>query len=111
MAISPGMLRYPIELHARDLYADASGYTQDAGGCHIETSAHVRGVKALEGVEAGAEQITETLEFTIRWRSDLDTSMLVRHRGRDYEIERIDPTPYEGRYRRIWAHSIRGVGT
>lgn len=105
-------LKYQIALYARDVETDAGGYTIGNGEPRYlyTVNASVRGVKGLEAVEMGAAQVSETLEFTIRWR-EIDTSMVIVYKGKQYEIERADPAPYEGQYRRIWAHSVRGEGT
>ena len=75
-----------------------------------QTFAAVRGLKASDQVIRDAEQHVESAEFTIRWRDGLDSSMTIRYRERDWEIERVELTPYEGQFMRIWATSSAGTG-
>lgn len=73
-------------------------------------SAAVRGVKGSDQTMRDAEQHVETVEFTIRWRDGLNSAMRIKWHDQDYEIERLEPTPYQGLYRRIWATCTAGVG-
>lgn len=81
-------------------------------GSHVVCRAlsSIRGVRGKDTLEQATEQQSETLEFTTRWRPDVDTAMIVEWRGTRYEIERVDPVPYERQFMRIWAHSLRKVG-
>ncbi len=105
-----GDLKYIVEIVSSLPEQLPSGHYTPAGTTVCQGFAAVRGVKALDGVQQGAEQYSETIEVTMRWRDGIDASMRVKWGGRLYEIERVDPVPYERQYRRIWAHSLRKHG-
>lgn len=108
--INPGVLKYPIEVRKVHRTIVNGSYQDDVPVRVAAMFAAVRGVKASEQTLRDAEQHVETVEFTTRWRDDLDSSMHVHWQGRDYEIERMDPVPYKRLYRRIWATCTVGVG-
>ena len=103
-------LRHPIEI-VTDLPGETEGGHLVPGEAVVcKLCAGIRAVKGQDVLDQGAVQQSETLEFTMRWREGLDTSMRVKWGGRLYEIERIDPVPHQRIWMRIWAHSLRRVG-
>lgn len=109
--MNPGELKHGIVISAPtpELDPKTLGYVPGARTV-FDGRAAVKGMRMGEEVAAGAERLNQMIQFTIRWRSDLDTSMSIRYQGRDYGIEYIDPTPFDRCYMRIRAVYRGGVG-
>jgi SPP1 family predicted phage head-tail adaptor len=110
--MNPGDLRYLIQIvrPVRRKNEQTGAYEkEEVPVCQVRAA--VKGVKGSEGVTAGAEQYTETIQFTIRWRADLSGGMAILWRNKRYEIERIEPVPTDGVYRRIYGVARQGVKT
>lgn len=56
--------------------------------------AYYRQLSAKEFWTSNALNQTEDAVFTINWRNDLDSSLLIKYAGKFYDISRIDD--YEG---------------
>lgn len=109
--VNPGELRYLIAVIEPERVRDANGHYRTTAAREIFLHAAVRAVKAADVLADGAERAQETLQFIVRWRTDLNTDMSVKWRGRLYAIESIDPTPFAGGYMRIRGVSYdQGVG-
>jgi len=110
--MDPGSLIHRITISSSEPKIDPEtlGYTPgDPKICSVRAA--VKGMRASEGLIAGAERLNQLLQFTLRWRSGLDTSMVITWQGQDYDIEYIDPTPFERNYMRIRAIARGGVGS
>lgn len=109
--VNPGELKHQIAVIVPARTRDANGHYATAAAKEIPLHAAVRAVKASDALEYGAARALETLQFIVRWRTGLTTDMRVRWRGRTYDIESIDPTPFAGGYMRIRGVSYdQGVG-
>lgn len=112
--IDPGQLTETIEIVAIERSRNANGRYVTADKHVCTARAHVWSVSGKDEQDAYAETHREHLRFTVRWDGDrlnLNTDMVVIYKKRRYAIERMDVTPYENGYRRIWGISyLEGVG-
>lgn len=109
--INAGKLKHAVTIRKTPRTKGAGGHYVRGEPVPVATVlAAVRGLKATDQVIRDAEQTVESAEFTIRWRTDIDSSMEILYGGRVWEIERLDLTPFEGQFRRIWATTTTGTG-
>ena len=110
--VNPGELRYEIEVVAPERVRDENGHYRTTDAKSVRLRAAIRAVRAADVFEDGAARARETIQCIVRYRRDLNTDMEIRWRGRRYEIESIDPTPFASGYMRIRAVSYdSGVGS
>ena len=73
-------------------------HTQDPEGYSIETLipiappmwAYFRQLSGKEVYAAMSVQAVEEVQFVINWRDDITTRHIIRFRGADYDITRVD---------------------
>jgi len=109
--VDPGELKYNVQILIPTLETDANNHYIKGPDKIISTRAAVRAAKSRDEITDGAERAIETLQLIVRWRTDVTTAAAVNFRGRRYEVEFVDPTPWAGCYMRIRAVSYDvGVG-
>lgn len=109
--VDPGELRYNVQILVPTVQVDENNHYIKGPDKIIHTRAGVRAAKSHDAITDGAERMIETLQLIVRWRTDINTAAAVVFRGRRYEIEFVDPTPWAGCYMRIRAVSYdAGVG-
>lgn len=109
--VDPGELRHVIQIVIPTMQIDANNHYIKGEDRTITARAAVRAIKSSDDMIDGAERVREMLQFIIRWRQDVNTAAAVIFRGRKYEVEFVDPTPFAGRFMRIKAMSYdAGVG-
>ena len=77
-------------------------HTQDPEGYSIETLtpisppmwAYFRQLSGKEVYAAASIRAVEEVQFIINWRDDVTTRHIIRYKGVDYDITRVDP--FEG---------------
>lgn len=110
--VNPGELRYRIRVVSPNRTLDSNDHYTVKPGAELSLHAAIRAVRAEDIIEDGAARARETLQFIVHWRTGLNTDMTIHWRGRTYQIESIDPTPFAGNYMRIRAVSYDvGVGS
>ncbi|MBB6692324.1 phage head closure protein [Cohnella xylanilytica] len=67
--------------------------------------AYYRQASAKEFYEAAATNYRVDAIFHVNWRDDVDSSMMIRFRGEDYNISRIDD--FEGYKRELKIHAYK----
>ena len=67
----------------------------------------VRYLKGRNFYNARAANIKTDIEFTIRYREDLDETMRVSHKGKFYNIEGLIPLDNQKAFMRISAYEIK----
>lgn len=109
--VDPGELKYNVQILIPTRKMDANNHYIKGPDKVINTRAAVRAAKSRDEITDGAERMIETLQLILRWRTDVNSAAAVVFRGRRYEIEFVDPTPWAGCYMRIRAVSYdAGVG-
>ena len=91
-----------MKLKDKKIEIFAVTYAGDPGGFPIETLtpiappmwAYFRQLSGKEVYAAMSVQATEEVQFVINWRDDITTQHIIRFRGVDYDITRVDP--FEG---------------
>ena len=82
----------------------------DEGGYYIPQYEHVHccwaqisRISGTEMVKANADFSEEKVRFLIRWTAaPIDRKMVVRHHGKEYEIEYLNDYGTPGKYLEIW---------
>ncbi len=74
---------------------------------YIKIWAEVRFLRGRNFYAAKAANVKTDVEFIIRHRTDLDETMRVVHKGKDYEIEGITPMDNNSSYMMIRAYEIK----
>lgn len=74
---------------------------------YISIWAEVRFLRGRNFYAAKAANVKTDVEFIIRHRTDLDETMRVVHKGKDYEIEGIVPMDNTSSYMMIRAYEIK----
>lgn len=74
---------------------------------YISIWAEVRFLRGRNFYAAKAANVKTDVEFIIRHRTDLDETMRVVHKGKDYEIEGITPMDNNNGYMTIRAYEIK----
>lgn len=109
--VNPGQLKYTIAVIISDRQVDDNDHYQSREVRRIHLRACIWAVKASDILDDGAARARQTLQFVVRYRTDLTTDMEIEWKGRIYAIESIDPVPYAGLYMRIRGVSYdAGVG-
>ena len=109
--INAGKLKHAITIRKTPRTKGTGGhYVKGTPQTVATTLAAVRSVRASDQVIRDAEQYVESAEFTIRWRTGINSSMEILYGGREWAIERVDLTPFEGQFMRIWATATTGTG-
>ena len=91
-----------MKLKDKKIVILAVTHTQDPEGYSIETLtpiappmwAYFRQLSGKEVYAAMSVQATEEVQFVINWRDDITTAHVIRFKGVDYDITRVDP--FEG---------------
>ena len=110
--VDPGELRWWITLLLPTRTIDENNHYAPGEPREIRVRAGVRDVKSQDAeYTAGAERAQSTVQFTIRWRQDIDTAAAVVYKGQRYELEHVDKVPFCGCYMRLRGVSYdAGVG-
>ena len=74
---------------------------------YIKIWAEVRFLRGRNFYAAKAANVKTDVEFIIRHRTDLDETMRVVHKGKNYEIEGIVPMDNNSGYMMIRAYEIK----
>ena len=87
-----------MKLKDKKIEVLAVTHTQDPEGYSIETLtpiappmwAYFRQLSGKEVYAAMSVQAVEEVQFVINWRDDITTRHIIRFRGADYDITRVD---------------------
>ena len=87
-----------MKLKDKKIEVFAVTHTQDPDGYSIETLtpisppmwAYFRQLSGKEVYAAMSVQAVEEVQFVINWRDDITTWHIIRFRGVDYDITRVD---------------------
>ena len=103
MHVNAGELRHRIRIVRIDRVEDEDGYTVPQEKIVHACWAKVSYTSGTEMVKANADFGEVKARFLIRWTAAaIDRKMLVRHGGRDYEIQYINDYGRPREYLEIW---------
>lgn len=91
-----------MKLKDKKIEVLAPTYTRDTMGAQCETLtpiapplwAYFRQLSGKEVYAAASIHAVEEVQFIINWRDDITTAHVIRFKGVDYDITRVDP--FEG---------------
>lgn len=90
MAYKAGDLREHIELHYPTTTQDEHGYESTVYVKSCTMAAAVASVASKDYFEALAAGALDTVSFTVRWNSEIETSWRVKWNGVYYSIKQIN---------------------
>ena len=108
--MNPGELRHRITLQKFTTTVNENGFEVDEWLDFKTVWASISNLHGREYFEAAAVQKENTVKFTVRYIKDLDTSMKILFRNKQYNIIQIDNIRYENRFIEIKALEVDSVG-
>jgi SPP1 family predicted phage head-tail adaptor len=96
MSLAAGRLRHFVGIERLLRSKDSNGDTVEEWETIAQVWAAIEPVSAREFVASQAAQSQVSARITIRYRSDVDATMRVTHRGRIYNIAGVLPDKESG---------------
>ncbi len=110
MAIKAGDLRHPVDLMKPVTTLDEHRRRNITYAKQATVYAAKSDVSGREFFAAHAVNAEDIVTFTIRWRSDIDTSWQVKHGSTTYNILEVNHLGYMLDYLRLKCRSVKGGG-
>jgi SPP1 family predicted phage head-tail adaptor len=104
--MNPGELRHRITLQRLTTTTNENGFEIEEWTDVKTVWASITNLHGREYYEAAAVQAEQTVKFTIRYLSGVDTSMRILFQGKQYNITSIDNIKYQNRFIEIRASNI-----
>ena len=101
--MNPGELRHRITLQRLTTTTNENGFEIEEWTDVKTVWASITNLHGREYYEAAAVQAEQTVKFTIRYLSGVDTSMRILFQGKQYNITSIDNIKYQNRFIEIRA--------
>lgn len=108
--MNPGELRHRITLQKFTTTVNENGFEEESWIDFKTVWASISNLHGREYFEAAAVQKENTVKFTVRYIKDLDTSMKILFRNKQYNIIQIDNIKYENRFIEIKALEVDSLG-
>ena len=108
--MNPGELRHRITFQRLTTTINENGFEIEEWKDFTTVWAKASNLHGREYFEAAAIQMENTLKFTIRYLSEIDTSMRIIFKERHYDIKSIDNIKYENKYMEIKAMEVEKNG-
>jgi SPP1 family predicted phage head-tail adaptor len=108
--MNPGELRHRITFQKLTTTTNENGFEIEEWTDVKTVWASITNLHGREYYEAAAVQAEQTVKFTIRYLKDLDTSMRILFRNKQYNITSIDNIKYENRFIEIKALEVDKSG-
>ena len=108
--MNPGELRHRITLQKFTTTVNENGFEEEKWIDFKTVWASVSNLHGREYFEAAAVQKENTVKFTVRYIKDLDTSMKILFRNKQYNIIQIDNIRYENKYIEIKGVEVDSLG-
>lgn len=108
--MNPGELRHRITFQKFTTTVNENGFEEESWIDFKTVWASVSNLHGREYFEAAAVQKENTVKFTVRYIKDLDTSMKILFRNKEYNIIQIDNIKYENRFIEIKALEVDSLG-
>jgi len=110
MPVKIGDLRQRITFQKLTTTVNENGFEVDTWEDYQTVWAAVSNLHGREYYAAAAVQAENTVKFTLRYLKDIDTSMRILFRGKQYNIIAIDNIKYQNRYLEIKAQEVSAGG-
>ncbi|MBU5455259.1 phage head closure protein [Caproiciproducens sp. MSJ-32] len=103
-------LRHRIKLQKNTVQTDDNGFQTETWTDFKELWAAVTNLHGREYFAAAAVQAEKTVKFTIRYTDEIDTSMRILFKGKQYNITAIDNIKYANKFIEIKAMEVDNSG-
>ena len=110
MQVEIGDLRHRITFQKLTTSVNENGFEVETWEDFKTVWAAVSNLHGREYFAAAAVQAENTVKFTIRYLTGLDTTMRIVFQGRQYNITAIDNIKYQNRYLEIKALEVVSSG-
>ncbi len=101
-----GDLRHRITFQKHTTTTNENGFEVETWEDYRTVWAAVSNLHGREYYAAAAVQAENTVKFTVRYLTDLDTTMRISFRGKTYDITAIDNIKYQNRFIEIKALEV-----
>jgi SPP1 family predicted phage head-tail adaptor len=105
-----GDLRYRITFQKFITEVNENGFETEVWQDYKTVWASVSNLSGKEYYQAAAVQAEETIRFLLRYAGDIDTSMRILFRDKQYSITSADNIKYENRFIEIKAVEVEKSG-
>ena len=105
-----GALRHRITFQELTTTINENGFEVETWEDYKTVWAAAGNLHGREYYAAAAVQAENTVKFTIRYLPDINTSMRILFRGKQYNINAIDNIKYQNRYLEIKAQEVSAGG-
>ncbi|UZQ49932.1 phage head closure protein [Clostridium kluyveri] len=103
-------LRHKITLQKLTTSTNENGFEEEVWEDYLTVWAAASNLYGREYFEAAAVQAEKTVKFTIRFIKDINESMMILFRDKQYNITSIDNIKYRNRYMEIKALEVESSG-
>jgi len=103
-------LRHRIKLQVLETITNDNGFEEEIWQDYKTVWASVSNLYGREYFEAAAVQAEKTVKFTIRFTKDIDESMRIKFRDKQYNITSIDNIKYANKFIEIKAMEVDKSG-
>ena len=110
MQVEIGDLRHRITFQKLTTSVNENGFEVETWEDFKTVWAAVSNLHGREYFAAAAVQAENTVKFTIRYLTGLDTTMRIVFQGKQYNITAIDNIKYQNRYLEIKAQEVVSGG-
>ena len=104
--MNPGELRHRITFQKLTTTTNENGFEIEEWTDVKTVWASITNLHGREYYEAAAVQAENTVKFTVRYIKDLDTSMRILFKDKEYNITSIDNIKYENKLMEIKAMGV-----
>lgn len=103
-------LRYQITIQKYNVSTNENEFEEEIWQDCITCKAKIENLHGREYFEAAVVQAENTVKFTIRFLKDIDETMRIKFRDKNYYINSIDNIKYGNRYMEIKAMEVEQSG-
>ncbi|KGM99580.1 phage head closure protein [Clostridium botulinum] len=103
-------LRHRIKLQVLETITNDNGFEEETWQDYKTVWASVSNLYGREYFAAAAVQAEKTVKFTIRYTDEIDASMRILFKGKQYNITSIDNIKYENKFIEIKAMEVDSSG-
>lgn len=105
-----GNLKHRITFQSLVATTNENGFDVETWVDHKTVWAAVSNLNGREYFAAAAVQAEKTVKFTIRYTDEIDTSMRILFKGKQYNITAIDNIKYADKFIEIKAMEVNNSG-
>ncbi|NRY61511.1 SPP1 family predicted phage head-tail adaptor [Clostridium beijerinckii] len=108
--VAIGDLRHRITFQKFTTVVNENGFEEEAWQDYKTVWASVSNLSGREYYQAAAIQAEKTVKFLIRYIEDIDTSIRILFKDKQYNITSIDNVKYSNKYIEIKALEVESSG-